>query len=188
MMDDATTSQEWQPGQGVIIAWNIFGLGLLIVGIMAFSALYASTHDGESGFAFTGVEALGAILVTLLLIIALVILHEWLHGQSMRRFGATPHYGVGMATRIMPYFFCTARGHRFEKRQFLIVTLAPSVIISALCALAITLPIGGWLVLPAAVHLGGCIGDFWITGFVASKSGHMRFEDTITGVRFHRSR
>lgn len=186
-MRDATASREWQPDTSTLATWNLLGLGLAIVGGIAFMALYAATHGGEASVSFSGGEALRALLVTLVLIAALMVLHEWVHGLAMRSFGARPSYGIGVAGRVVPYAYCTAPGHLFDKRQFLTVTLAPGVMLTAICMAGIMLPFGGWLVLPAAVHLGGCIGDVWVSAKVARMPGDMRFEDTITGVRFHPS-
>ena len=168
-------------------SWNLLGLGLVIVGIVAFTQVYASTRQGYAAFSISGGALLWAMLITLLLVGSLMVLHEWIHGLAMRNFGARPSYGMDVAGRVVPYAYCTAPGHRFDKRQFLIVTLAPSVVISGMCAVGTMLPFGGWLVLPAAVHLGGCIGDFWVSGMIARKPSDMRFEDTVTGVRFHHS-
>lgn len=185
MTDHVNASWEWQPNGRTLLAWNALGLGLVLVGISAFTGLYSLRREDDANFAFSGMGALLAFLLTLLLIAVLMLLHEWIHGLVMRRFGAHPTFGRGVAAGAMPYLYCTAKGHLFSKWQFLIVALAPSVVISAVCALAIMLPSGGWLVVPAAVHLGGCIGDFWVSGIVAQKPDDMRFDDTITGVRFH---
>jgi hypothetical protein len=44
---------------------------------------------------------------------------------------------------------------------------------------------GGWLVLPAAFHLSGCIGDFAMVAMVARQPRNTTIEDLPNGVRFH---
>jgi hypothetical protein len=46
------------------------------------------------------------------------------------------------------------------------------------------LPLGGWLVVPLGLHLGGCIGDFWLTALVLCKPAGTLVEDRKTGVHF----
>jgi hypothetical protein len=47
------------------------------------------------------------------------------------------------------------------------------------------LPHGGWLVVPAAMHPGGCIGDFTMAYVVARLATGTRVEDLKSGMRFY---
>ena len=177
---------EWTPGPSIMMAWNVAGILLSIGGLWLFLALYAVTHGGSGEFEFSGGDILGALGITTVLVAIMFAAHELMHGLAMKRYGAQPTYGGGILARILPYFYCTARGHRFTKRQFLVVSLAPAVVLNAFFTVAIFwMPGGGWLILPAALHLGGCIGDFWMVGVLMRKPDDMRFEDMVTGIRFH---
>ena len=94
-------------------------MGPVIVGVVAFTQPYASTHGGNAGFSLSGGAALGAMLVTLLLGAMLMVLHELIPGVMMQRFGARRTYEIGVAGRVVPYACCTTHPHRFEKRQVL---------------------------------------------------------------------
>ncbi len=188
MSKDMSSTWEWQPGKIVVAVWNVLALVLVVIGLIGFSSLYASARDTAASVEVAGAEALVALVVTVLLIALLMVLHEWVHGRAMKAFGGEPQYGAGMMHRIVPYFSCTAPGHRFTKWQFLVIGLAPCIVLTVPCLLAIAfLPMGGWLIIPAAVHLGGCIGDFWMSGKVLAQGGDLLFEDCTTGIRFHRT-
>ena len=62
----------------------------------------------------------GTATAGVLVSVTTIVLHEWVHGASMRRFGARPHYGVALVRRILPVAYATAPGHRFTLRQMMI--------------------------------------------------------------------
>ncbi|MEJ7902476.1 MAG: DUF3267 domain-containing protein, partial [Thermomicrobiales bacterium] len=86
----------------------------------------------------------------------LMVVHELIHGLVITLFGTTPSYGAMMMGKLVPVFFCTAPGVTFTRRQFAVIALAPSVVITLLGVMLMAfVPRGGWLVVPAAVHLAG---------------------------------
>lgn len=178
-----TRTRDWQPGSGTITLWTILSLVLIVLGTAAFTALYAATHGGEAEFRG---ETTWPVLALIALILPLLVLHELVHGATMRRYGARPSYGAGTFYKVMPYFYCTAEGYRFTRRQYAVVALAPAALISLAGALWIAfLPYGGWLLVPLGFHLGGCIGDFWMLGLVLRQPQGTCLEDRKTGIRFH---
>jgi Putative zincin peptidase len=154
----------------VQLLWALLGLALLIVGLALFGAL-----AGE------GTVAIGAL--SLIAVPVLLILHELLHGAAMKPFGARPRYSAGLLGKALPYLSCGAPGHRFTRGQYLVVALAPAVVLSAAGAAAV--PLAEWLVFPLAVHLAGCVGDFWMSGRALHTPPGARIEDTGTGMRVH---
>jgi hypothetical protein len=177
--------EEWTLTERLARLWTVASLGLTVVGIALFAALHLALHGPES-IALQGLAVLGAIALTALLTLPLYVLHELIHGWTMGRFGARPTYGWGAVGGIPGYLYCTAHAHRFSRRQFVAIALAPSLVISVLGALAIaTLPLGGWLVVPLGFHFGGCVGDFWAVALVLRKPRGTRIEDLESGVRFH---
>ena len=81
-------------------------------------------------------------------------------------------------------FYATAPGHRFSRRQYLLVCLAPLAILSPLGILACWLPFGGYFVLQFAIQLAGCIGDATIAWHVLRASADAECEDMRDGTRF----
>ena len=179
-------SRDWQPDGMTLVAWNVLGLGLGGAGLIGFAAIHGAANGGSVDVSFTELGFFVALVVTLALTFALTVVHEFVHGLAMQRYGATPTYGAGVMGRVVPYFFCTAPGARFTRRQFLVITLAPAVIVSIGCALVVAfVPLGGWLVVPAAIHLGGCVGDFGMAVIAARLAPGTLIEDMKTGMRFH---
>jgi hypothetical protein len=167
----------------VTLLWQVVGTGLFFLGI----GLFAAVNGGEGAVAIAGWGAIGAFATTLALLLLLMVLHEAVHGAVMRRCGATPTYGVGVMYRLLPYFYCTAVGFRFSRRQFIAVSLAPLLAVSLLGALVVAVAPGGeWLVIPLAAHLGGCIGDLWGTALTLRQPPGTLVEDLKTGMRFYR--
>lgn len=162
--------------------WTILGFAISMVGLYLFSAAY-TFRRGEFS---VDLQPLWPLLLVLVLLFVLFLVHELIHGVTMRAFGARPSYGIGaVAGGLLPYFYCTAPGHRFSRGQYISVALTPALVVSLVGALwTAFLPLGGWLVVPLGLHLGGCISDFWLTVLVLRKPGGTLVEDRKTGVRF----
>src|SRR5207244_1293731 len=59
----------------------------------------------------------------------------------------------------LPELYTTAPGHVFDRMQYVSVAVAPALVLSALGFVACLSPFGGYLVVPLAIHLSGCVGD-----------------------------
>lgn len=180
-MSEGERSRDWEASVGVQFWMNVLGFGLVLVGLGLFGAI----HGGGS-VSLAGTEMLVGLVVTVALTFGLLVLHEYTHGLAVRGFGAAPTYGAMMMGKVMPVFYCTSVGHRFTRRQFLVILMAPLVLVSLICAvLILALPLSGWLVVPAAIHLGGCVGDLWMAVVVLREPGDTLVEDRKTGMRFY---
>ena len=169
--------RDWKPGRREMIAWNLLGAVILIV---VTSALFGLVGDG-------GPVELGLpeIAVGLLVFVALMIAHELIHGLFMRLFGGRPEYGLMMIGRTMPAAYCTSPGTAFTRAQYLLISLAPLVLVTS-AGVAAMLAGADWVALAIAVgmHAGGAVGDIWVAGLVARASPGTRFEDLRDGIRF----
>ena len=96
--------------------------------------------------------------------------------------------GATFRIGVMPALYATARGHRFTRGQYLTVAVAPAVTISLLGFVACFSQWGGYLILPLAFHLGGCVGDGFAARRVLGEPRGTEFEDLRDGIRFHRMR
>jgi hypothetical protein len=75
-------------------------------------------------------------------------------------------------------------GHRFNRGQFLVVAVAPAVIISVLGWIAV----GSWgslLIIPVAAHLAGCCGDAMVIWILIQEGTGTEVEDCPDGLIFH---
>lgn len=173
---------EWIPGTKEGIALNLGAAVLSVLGLVLFTALYIAVRASEGGFTV----GLGGLALLIVAIVLVMIIHEGVHGIAMAVFGARPRFGAQLTARVMPVLYCTATGVLFTKAQFLVIALAPFVVLNlVLAGLIGWMPGGGWLVVPAALHLGGCIGDLWMAVLVARLPTGTMVEDLRSGMRFH---
>lgn len=179
-------TRDWMPDTRMSLVLNLAAVVVSVITMIPFMALYGSTHDSQAGFEVAGWELLVAILVTLALTGAALVIHEWIHALVVKRTGGTPAYGAKLIGKIMPVFFVTSAGHRFTRKQFIAVALAPLAVLSVVFAvLIVAAPFGGWLVLPAALHTGGCVGDIVMAWKAWREQPGTLVEDRIEGLRFY---
>jgi hypothetical protein len=135
-------------------------------------------------------EMMGVLLLIPILTFALVVFHEWCHGLAFRWVGARPRYGAKFVGRLLPIVYATAPGKWLTKRQYLMVGLAPTITINVVCVLLMLppTPLRWMLVLPLAVHLGACVGDWWIACVEISLPRGTMFEDSPEGFNFRQNR
>jgi hypothetical protein len=158
--------------------WTILSLPMLYVGAVVY--LLAAFH-GET---VSGTLDVRALIAVLLLYLGLVWVHEGVHGIFMLAFGARPQFGVLRIGLLVYGFYTTDPGYRFTRRQYLAVCLAPLAILGLLGIPLCMLPFGGYLVLPFAIHLAGCIGDIAISRHVLQSPPTVTCEDLRDGIRF----
>ena len=175
---------EWRPGRSDAVVWNFVALIVVAVGLPLF-AWPSIVRAGISGglFRIGPIEVLLVVAITTVLVVA----HEAIHALVMSRFGARPRFGALLVGGVMPAVYATAPGHRFTRAQYLTVASAPALTISVLGFCACFGPWGGYLILPLAIHLGGCVGDGFAALRVLREAPGTECEDLRDGVRFYRA-
>lgn len=145
---------------------NLFGFGLFAVSAWVFWAILDWMRPGESlsglvvGFSsLSGIfQALGVVL---LVTAVMIVLHEGVHGFFFWRFtGVRPHFGLRGA-----YAYAAAPDWYLPKRKYLVVALAPLVVLSLLgVALMAVIPPEGFilLILFLVSNASGAVGDIWV--------------------------
>lgn len=177
---------EWHPSPAEGVAMNVAGAVLGLAGVIGFGLLWAQAQRVESmTFTFGAAELVG-LLVMIGVVALLLVAHEALHGVAMLPYGARPRFGAAMMAKVVPVVYCTAPGHIFTRGQFAVVALAPFLVLNVVLGAAIAwTPFGGWLVLPAAVHLSGCVGDLYLLLRAIRRPAGDGIEDLPTGQRYH---
>ncbi len=102
------------------------------------------------------------------LLLAVLPLHEWVHGQTIRRYGHRPRYGIKWYA-----LFTTADNAYFRRDEYVRVLLAPLWVISlAGMALLWWMPLetAQWIALAIVVNASGAGGDLWMA-WVATRFG-----------------
>jgi|GEM_PF-581270 hypothetical protein len=162
----------------------VFSLQLLILSGLFFIALnyasyYAQTHT--FGLRLT----LGGVLLWLVInIVGYVVilpLHELVHAAAFLSWGGKPYFGVKA-----PYaLFCGAKNQVFRRNQYLVIGLAPLVVIT-LAAIIFTLfsPVLASYTLFASIgNFSGAAGDIWSVQRMLRWPASVLIEDTEDGYR-----
>jgi len=114
----------------------------------------------------------------------MIVLHELVHGLTMRLFGARPQYGARLKQLL---FYATAPGYGFRRNAYIIALLAPLVLLSVLAILGIVVLHGTiWAILLAfctAFNIGGAAGDLVMTRMVLGYSKKVYIVDEQDGFR-----
>lgn len=174
---------DWRPGTSSGIAWNVVSIVIAVAGLFLFALPVVLRSGSVSGsFQFGLVDLLLVVALTALLMVS----HEAIHGLAMLGFGARPAFGSMLVGHVVPALYATAEGHQFARSQYLVVAAAPAVAISVLGFLACFGPWAGYLIVPLAIHLGGCVGDGFAILRALREPSTTTCEDLRDGIRFHR--
>ncbi len=165
----------WQIGvtSGLIGMWTLIGVVLFAAAALVAIKFGAAIHpDWRS---FNPLLAIGSLILALPLTF---VAHEAIHGLVFRAFGGRPRFGAGM-TYGMPYFYAACPGQWFVRDRFLIVGLAPLVVLDA-AAMLLMLPaatafLGAGLL---AFNTSGAVGDLWAAAVSIQAPRWVEIEDT----------
>jgi hypothetical protein len=142
---------EWQATPKTNGYWVVWSIPVAVAGMFAYGTVATGSPPTQSSF---------PLLPLIVAVVAIFGLHETAHGIFIAAFGARPEFGVVRTASGWPVaFYVTALGRLFTRRQYLIVTAAPMLILSLAGIPACISPLGSYLWLPFAWHLGGCVGD-----------------------------
>ena len=160
----------------------VFGL-TIILGLVARGILQGSTDFHVSvGLAFP---------IFLAIIAAFVILHEGIHGLVFLIFGGKPRFGVKLIGRFFPVaFYASATGHILSRNHYLLVGLAPFLVLTPIFLLTgiLVRDDGGALIAltAMAMNAAGSTGDLIVARKVRQLGGGTLFEDTADGFNWYR--
>ena len=176
------------PDRSVMLEWTAIASMSFFVALFALGWLYVAVTgaDGSSvgGGDLGGGSAALWLVVTALLVVAVIVLHELVHGAVIRYFGGDVSYGFGLAGFVMPYAYTTTT-HRLSRGQFVVVALAPLVAITTVGFAVLVAVETPWLLVPLAFNVSGAIGDVWMTGILLRYPRHVVVEDDATGLRIY---
>lgn len=163
----------------VIILQIVALISLVIFGFV-FLGLAVSLGKLPTQIAF-GLSEIGAVLLGVLLAMGL---HELTHGLTMQLFGAKPKYGI-LWKGLMLY--ATSPGYAYPRNNFIVIALAPLVVISTLVTIGMWLLQGTlWvplLALCGIFNASGAVGDMWMTMIVLRYPAKAYVMDERDGLR-----
>ncbi len=138
----------------------------------------------EAKFDIAGV--LLAALAALLIIFVTVTLHELVHGFFFWFFAkARPQFGLGPG-----YAYAAAPDWYFPKGQYLVIGLAPLVVLTIMGLLAIAIAPIAWLptlFLAIVFNAGGAIGDIYVCIRIGVEAPDVWIKDTGDGFELYRA-
>jgi hypothetical protein len=122
--------------------------------------------------------ALPPLLALLVVFVAVIVVHEALHGLGFLVFGGRPRFGFAVKGG-MPYAFATCPGKHFTKRQFLVIGLLPLIVIGGAALAVVGSPLlAGYGALAFAINTSGAVGDLWMVTLILQSPSRTLFEDT----------
>jgi hypothetical protein len=132
-----------------------------------------------------GVEIhLAAFLVLIGSVVISIVLHELVHGVFFWLFSRSrPRFGFRGG-----YAYAAAPGWFFPRRQYLVIGLAPFVVLSVMgMILVIFAPLEGLAVLLMAMiaNAAGSVGDLWIVFLAIRLRRNIIVEDLGDGMNFY---
>jgi hypothetical protein len=176
----------------LLIKLNVFSLGLMVVGfgvMIGWAALAQALRPDE--IVCAGICSDIPVWLGFVLLIVVLPLHEWIHGLTIRWMKHKPRYGIINAKinrfiQIPMALYATADGAYFPRNQFIVIALAPLIVITLLGMLLILLTPGSmvfYIVIGAALNIGGAIGDVWMTVIVLRYPPTALVQDEADSIR-----
>jgi hypothetical protein len=159
-------------------------LSLLLFGISAvfFVALNIAAYEVRF-HTLTGHTSVLSILIWIVInILGYVIilpLHEVIHGLVFALWGGKPFFGAKLPFAL----YCGAKKQLFRRNQYLVVGLAPLVVIT-LAGIVLTLLAPGlaaYTLLATTGNFSGAAGDIWVARRIVRQPRAILVEDTETG-------
>jgi Putative zincin peptidase len=149
-----------------VMLLNLYSLAPLLVGAIFFmigmDQLLNSLHVRPLlDVPMTDETRVPLAVLTVILTILLLSIHELCHGLAFQLFGVRPRYGINLSKGVA---YASASDHYLTRDAYLVVALAPLVMISlgAVILMALT---GGSLrfvmALLGTLNAGSSVGDLW---------------------------
>ncbi len=154
-------------------------IGGVFFGLLTFAAYTRQTHTG-----ITGIGGWGLLLWLVINIVGYILvlpLHEVIHAAAFMLWGGKPYFGARL-----PYaLYCGAKGQLFHRNQYLVVGLAPLVVIT-LAGIIFTFvspALASYTIFATAGNISGAAGDLWSVRRLLRLPHSILVEDTEVGYR-----
>lgn len=185
-VQEGEVGRPWEPDRRAERVMAVGAMVLLAVGTFVHVLLWSAGRGWQESSLGPAALLIG-LVVTLVALGVIVVVHELLHGAVILALGGRPTFGAGRTEEGgLAFFYTTAPGQLFNRREYAVVALAPLVLLGGLLAWWVwAWPLGGWLVVPAALHLSGCVGDLGLTWLALRQPRGTLIEDRKVGVAFH---
>lgn len=172
-----------------VIFWlNIATIPLFLLFFVLFTFII-SLFWGINDFGYTlsidnQIDSLFPFVLFFVIFFIMIVIHELIHGIFFKLLNpkAKVHFGFknGMA-------YATSPNTYYTKNRFIIICLAPFIIITAslLLLLSLGLITEFSFIFYASLHASSCIGDFYWVFLLSRFKGNILVEDTEKGMNVY---
>lgn len=115
--------------------------------------------------------------------VLIVVIHEGLHGLAIRWAGHKPRFGMILSKGA---FYATADGAYFWRNDFVVIALAPIVMMTLVGMLLVWLlpdTAGYYVALGVVLNAANAIGDLWMTVVVLHFPALVLVQDEADSIR-----
>jgi len=160
-------------GMRMLLAAGIFFIAL------NFASYFWHEHTLNLGITFGG--ALLWLAINIIGSVVVLPLHELIHGLAFLLWGGKPFFGAKLPFAL----YCGARQQIFWRNQYLVVGLAPLVVITGVVfVLTLFFPIlASYLLFANLSNFSGAVGDVQVATRIWHQPAHILVEDTDAGYR-----
>lgn len=167
----------------LLLGLNLAAFGVLGIAAVIFFGWLYFYHRVLAGVAVLYDPAQVDLTIVLLMVVGMIVGHEWLHGLAIRYYGHPVRYGMKW-TKLTPY--ATSDSALFWRNQFIGVALAPLLGIGAVAwvvSWVIGPVLGVWVGMIAVLNAAGSIGDIWMTRLALRFETDVLIRDEEDGMR-----
>ncbi|HLJ33209.1 MAG TPA: DUF3267 domain-containing protein [Ktedonobacteraceae bacterium] len=157
-------------------------LVMLGIGLVIFVALNLGAYAWHYHAVIASLSTPGVLLWVILNILAYIVIlpvHEAIHGLAFLLWGGKPYFGAKLPFAL----YCGAKQQLYRRNQYLVVGLAPLVVIT-LAAVVLTLAAPGlasYILFGTVGNFSGAAGDVWVARRLWKQPPHILVEDTQSG-------
>lgn len=157
-------------------------LVMLGIGLVIFVALNLGAYAWHYHAVIASLSTPGVLLWLILNILAYIVIlpvHEAIHGLAFLLWGGKPYFGAKLPFAL----YCGAKQQLYRRNQYLVVGLAPLVVIT-LAAVVLTLAAPGlasYILFGTVGNFSGAAGDVWVARRLWKQPPHILVEDTQSG-------
>jgi len=162
----------------------LFSLLLLVIGGVFFVTLNIVAYYWQQHTLAFGTTVWGGLWwlgINILAYVLVLPLHELVHALAFLFWGGKPHFGAKLPLAL----YCGAQDQLFRRNQYLVIGLAPLVVIT-LVGIVLTLfapVLASYLLFAQLGNISGAAGDVWTVMRLLRQPSNVVVEDTAVGYR-----
>lgn len=172
-----------------LVFWlNIAAIPLFLLFTVIFTFI-SWLFFGEDDLGYTlsinnGKNAILTFLLYFVLIFVIILIHELIHGLFFKLLNPEAKVRFGFKNGTA---YATSPNSYYRKKNFIIICLAPFVLISGGLLLSSSLGIisKAAFIFYGSLHASSCIGDFYWIYLLSSFKGNIYVEDTENGMNVY---